>query len=172
MYLKKNSELFLFVVNQWTGSYANKTDNTKNTLNKVSVSLSFSHGMIENTSMSLGETFIGHLFTVAVCRWWASSLTSRDSGLRALLLLGQLSLDLMGKLVQVLLHTLHAEPLGVKETAFLTRGGEKWASCSKRFQFHINSKYTQHQWFNLYLIYKYTYQTKLSRNHMCDVPLF
>lgn len=147
MYLKKKSELFLFAVNWWTGSCANKTDNTKNTLNKVSVSLSFSHGMIENTSMSLGEAFTGHLFTVAVCRWWTSSLTSRDGGLGALLLLGQLSLDLMGKLVQVLLHTLHAEPLGVIETAFLTSGGGKWVSCSKRFQFHINSKYTQHQWF-------------------------
>lgn len=50
--LLKKSELFLFAVNQWTGSCANKTDNTKNTLNKVSVSLSFSHGMIENTSVS------------------------------------------------------------------------------------------------------------------------
>lgn len=45
---------------------------------------------------------------------------SRDSGFGALLLLGELSLDLTGELVQVLVHTLHAEPLGVEETAFLT----------------------------------------------------
>lgn len=37
-----------------------------------------------------------------------------------MLLLGQLGLDLMGELVQVLIHTLHAEPLGVEKTAVLT----------------------------------------------------
>lgn len=44
---------------------------------------------------------------------------SRDSSLGALPLLGQLGLDLMGELVQVLVHTLHAEPLGVEKTAVL-----------------------------------------------------
>ncbi len=46
--------------------------------------------------------------------------TSRHGGLGALLLLGQLGPNLMGELVQVLVHALHAEPLGVEETAVLT----------------------------------------------------
>lgn len=48
---------------------------------------------------------------------------SRDSGLGALVLLGQLSLDLMRELVQVLLHTFYAKSLGVKKTAALTWRG-------------------------------------------------
>lgn len=50
---------------------------------------------------------------------------SRDGGFNALLLLGELSLDLRRELVQVLVHTLHAEPLGVEETAFLTSEKEE-----------------------------------------------
>lgn len=42
---------------------------------------------------------------------------SGDGSLRALLLLGQLGLDLMRELLQVFVHTLHAEPLGVEKTA-------------------------------------------------------
>lgn len=48
---------------------------------------------------------------------------SRDGSLGTLLLLGQLGPDLLGELVQVLLHALHAEPLGVEKAAVLT--GEK-----------------------------------------------
>lgn len=50
---------------------------------------------------------------------------SRDSSLGALLLLGQLGPDLLGKLVQVLLHTLHAESLGVEKAAVLMGGGKE-----------------------------------------------
>lgn len=42
---------------------------------------------------------------------------SQDDGLGALLLLGQLGLDLLGELVQVLVHAPHAEPLGVEKAA-------------------------------------------------------
>ena len=55
---------------------------------------------------------------------------SRDGSLGALLLLGQLGLNLMGELVQVLVHTLHAEPLGVEKTAVLRRR-------ESRVHFHI-----------------------------------
>lgn len=44
---------------------------------------------------------------------------SRDGSLGALLLLGQLGLNLTGELVQVLAHTLHAKPLGVEKAAVL-----------------------------------------------------
>lgn len=50
-------------------------------------------------------------------RIWTYCPESGHSSLGALPLLGQLSLNLMRELVQVLVHTLHAEPLGVEKTA-------------------------------------------------------
>lgn len=76
---------------------------------------------------------------------------SRDGCLGALLLLGQLGPDLMGELVQVLLHTLHAEPLGVEKAAVLTGGGErKKRSCIKTLCFtfiymHVRNQINYHK---------------------------
>lgn len=59
---------------------------------------------------------------------------SRDDSLGALLLLGQLSLNLMGELVQVLVHTLHAEPLCVEKTAVRSNTNTHAAQAAERTQ--------------------------------------
>ncbi len=53
--------------------------------------------------------------------YWTSWQMSWDCTFGALLLLGQLGLDLTGELVEVLVHTLHAESLGVEKTAVLPK---------------------------------------------------
>lgn len=58
---------------------------------------------------------------------------SWDCCLGALLLLDQLELNLMGELVQVFIHTLQAEPLGVKNTAVLTERESKSGLLSTHF---------------------------------------
>lgn len=74
--------------------------------------------------LQLGPTF-GALYedsdsSPLMCRLWTSGQMSRDGSPGALLLLlGQLGLNLMWELVQVLVHTPHAEPLGVEDTAVL-----------------------------------------------------
>lgn len=65
---------------------------------------------------------------------WTSCSMSRDGSLGALLLLGQLSLNLMGELVQVFVDTLHAEPLGVEKTAVRSNTDTLAAQAAGRAQ--------------------------------------
>lgn len=50
-----------------------------------------------------------------------------------MLLLDQLDLNLMGELVQVFIHTLQAEPLGVKKTTVLTERESKSGLLNTHF---------------------------------------